>query len=155
MPSIFKDLLLHLIHFSLPEKIVNFHPCAMIVINIVKLVPILLQQTRLFCLIWITAYYTPFSVPFSYQTKCCKHVIRNKARCSLWKTVPNFQRCPPSPSCKRRNFTLSFSCFLFQRHFFVNIKHYVNSFNRFTHIRYLLCDLLLTISTIFFISSSG
>ena len=53
-------------------------------------------------------------------------------------------------SSQNITFTSPFSCFLLQRHFFINIKHYVNPFNCFTHIRYLFCDLLLTISTIRF-----
>ena len=62
----------------------------MTVINIAKHVPILLRQTRLFCLIWITTYYTPFQVLYSYHTKCFKHMIPKKAQYILWKTVLNF-----------------------------------------------------------------
>ena len=53
-------------------------------------------------------------------------------------------------SSQNITFTSPFSCFLLQRYYFINIKHYVNPFNCFTHIRYLFCDLYLTISTIRF-----
>ena len=79
MFSIFKDQLLHLLHFSLQIKIVDFHPCTMTVFNIAKVVPLLLRQTRLFCLIWITPNYRPFLVSYSYQTKCFKHTVPKKA----------------------------------------------------------------------------